>query len=227
MLELLDGEVVGALPHEAKDMVSVAYHNSQRLIRLINDILDIEKIESGRIAFDLAPLPLVPLVEQAIAEIKSFAQNFSIDIDMKDYVNGAITLVDPDRLIQVLVNLLSNAIKFSPHGGAVTVTVERAEDSLRVSVKDCGQGIPKAFQPRLFDKFAQADSSDNKRLAGTGLGLAIVKKIVERLHGQVSFETGADRGTTFHVNLPEWCASPRKTVTADKPRETCLSRGTT
>ncbi len=204
MLELLDAEVVGALPTEAKDMINVAYNNSQRLIRLINDILDIEKIESGRMPFDLAPLQLLPLVERAVAETRSFAQGLDVHIELRSRIENAAALVDPDRLIQVLTNLLSNAAKFSPKGGDVVVILERIGDRLRISVADRGLGIPEAFRGRLFEKFAQADGSDSRRPAGTGLGLAIVKQIVERLDGMVSFDTEIGRGTIFHVDLTEW-----------------------
>ncbi len=206
MLELLDAEVVGALPAEAKDMVNVAYNNSQRLIRLINDILDVEKIESGRMPFDLAPLPLLSLIERAVAETRSFADGLDVGIEVISKVSDASALVDSDRFIQVLTNLLSNAAKFSPKHGIVTVTLDQTEDRLRLSVADRGPGIPEAFRGRIFEKFAQADGSDSRRLAGTGLGLAIVKKIVEHLDGSVSFDTETDRGTTFHVDLPRWKA---------------------
>ncbi len=206
MLELLDAEVVGALPAEVKEMVNVAYNNSQRLIRLINDILDIEKIESGRMPFDLAPLPLAPLIEKAVAETQSFAQGFGVRVATQFRIEDAIALVDPDRFIQVLTNLISNATKFSPRAETVLVTLNRSCDRLRISVTDRGPGIPEVFRSRMFEKFAQADGSDSRRLAGTGLGLAIVKEIVEHLDGTVDFDTELGRGTTFHINLPEWKA---------------------
>ncbi len=204
MLELLDAEVVGALPAEAKEMVNVAYNNSQRLIRLINDILDIEKMESGSMPFHLAPLALVPLVERAVTETAPFAQGFGVDVEVQSRTTEPVALVDPDRLIQVLTNLVSNAAKFSPKGGKVVVTLDRLDSGIRISVADQGRGIPETFRGRIFEKFAQADSSDSRRGAGTGLGLAIVKKIVEHLNGTVSFDTEIGRGTTFHVDLPEW-----------------------
>jgi signal transduction histidine kinase len=206
MLELLDAEVVGALPTDAKEMVNVAYNNSQRLIRLINDILDIEKIESGRMPFDLAPIPLMPLVERSVAETRSFAQGLGVDINVQGKISDAVGLVDADRLIQVLTNLLSNAAKFSPKDGVVRVELDRKGNRLCISVADRGPGIPEAFRARVFEKFAQADGSDSRRLAGTGLGLAIVKKIVEHLDGTVRFDTEIGRGTTFYVDLPEWRA---------------------
>jgi len=214
MLELLNAEVVGTLPTEAKGMVHVAYNNSQRLIRLVNDILDIEKIESGRMPFDLAPLPLRPLIERAVAETNSFAQDLGVGIKVQWLTREAIALVDPDRFIQVLTNLVSNAAKFSPTGDMITVTLDRAGERIRIAVADRGPGIPEAFRGRVFEKFAQADSSDSRRLAGTGLGLAIVKKIVEHLDGTVSFDTETGLGTTFHVDLPAWQAVDNAAATA-------------
>ena len=214
MLELLNAEVVGTLPAEAKEMVHVAYNNSQRLIRLVNDILDIEKIESGRMPFDLAPLPLRPLIERAVAETNSFAQDLGVGIKVQWLTREAIALVDPDRFIQVLTNLVSNAAKFSPTGDMITVTLDRAGERIRIAVADRGPGIPEAFRGRVFEKFAQADSSDSRRLAGTGLGLAIVKKIVEHLDGTVSFDTETGLGTTFHVDLPAWQAVDNAAATA-------------
>ena len=117
-----------------------------------------------------------------------------------------LALVDPDRFIQILINLISNAAKFSPKGETVLVTLDRTGGRLRVSVMDRGPGISKTFRGRIFEKFAQADGSDSRRLAGTGLGLAIVKKIVEHLDGTVSFDTEVGHGTIFHIDLPEWKA---------------------
>jgi signal transduction histidine kinase len=203
-LELLDAGIVGALPAKIKDVVSIAYHNSRRLIRLINDILDIEKIESGCMTFDLQPQPLAPLIERAVAEVAAFAQSMDVRLAFRSPAIRAVARVDADRFIQVVTNLVSNAIKFSPSGATVTLTLVRCDDLLRISVADCGPGIPEAFRSRIFCKFAQADGSDSRRLAGSGLGLAIVKNIVEHQDGAVGFETECGRGTVFHVDLPEW-----------------------
>jgi signal transduction histidine kinase len=156
--------------------------------------------------FDLAPMALMPLIERAAAETRSFAQSFQVLVAVQSRIPDATALIDPDRFIQVITNLVSNAAKFSPEGEAVIVTFDRIGKHLRISVADHGPGIPEAFRGRIFEKFAQADGSDSRRLAGTGLGLAIVKSIVEQLDGTVSFDTECGRGTTFHVDLPEWKA---------------------
>jgi signal transduction histidine kinase len=201
-LELIDAGVTGALPEKTQEMVRIAYHNSQRLIRLINDILDIEKIESGRMAFDRKLQPLRPLIERAIHETQSFAAGFKATLRFLPGEELA-AWVDTDRFLQVVTNLLSNAAKFSPAEGMVDVRLQRHEGRICLSVADRGPGIPESFRNRVFEKFAQADSSDRRAKGGTGLGLAIVKSIVERFGGTISFDTELGAGTTFHVDLPE------------------------
>jgi len=211
-LELVHAGVTGRLPPAAGEMVRIAHDNSQRLIRLVNDILDVEKIESGRMALTLSPQPLAPLIARAVAETAAFAQALAVRFEFDATLPNASALVDADRFIQVLTNLLSNAAKFAPAGTAVRVTLAAGEGRLRISVADRGPGIPAAFRHRIFEKFAQADGADNKQCAGTGLGLAIVKKIVDLLGGAVGFESSAEHGTVFHVELPEWQACPQPTV---------------
>ncbi len=201
-LELIDAGVTGELPEKAHEMVRIAFQNSQRLIRLINDILDIEKIESGRLTFERKQAALRPLIERALHETQSFAAGFKVTLR---FLPGdeLLAWVDPDRFLQAVTNLLSNAAKFSPPEGVVDVILVRRDSKVRLSVVDRGPGIPENFRNRLFEKFAQADSSDRRAKGGTGLGLAIVKGIVERFGGTISFETVLGAGTTFHIDLPE------------------------
>ena len=203
-LGLVAGGVAGAIPPQAKTMIDIAHKNSERLVRLINDILDIEKIESGKMVFDLKPQELMPLVEQAIEANHAYAEQFGVTIVLRHAKPGAMVNVDADRLTQVLTNLLSNAAKFSPRNAPVEVAVSRRDGALRVAVTDHGPGIPAEFHDRIFQKFAQADSSDTRQKGGTGLGLSISKAIVERLGGQIGFTTALGGGTTFYVDLPEW-----------------------
>ena len=225
-LELLDAGIVGVLPPKAKDMVRIAHGNSQRLGRLVNDILDIEKMESGRMPFDIKPHRLQPLIERAIGEVAPFAAGFKVRLELDCTAADATGKVDPDRFMQVVTNLLSNAAKFSPHDAVVKVGLARTDHGLQVSVADCGPGIPEDFRARMFQKFAQADGSDSRRLAGTGLGLAIVKNIVERLGGTVSFETEIGRGTIFHVDLPEWRQGTEENAPAPIVPATCPKQTT-
>ncbi len=202
-LGLLTGGAAGALPEPAGRLIRIAQNNSQRLVRLINDILDIEKIESGQIAFKFKRLSARTLVEQVIEASRGFADGFHVRVRLDDDAAGEV-YADPDRLAQVVTNLLSNAIKFSPPDGEVAVTVDQYGDSVRIAVRDHGHGIPREFRPRMFEKFAQADASDTRQKGGTGLGLNIVKQIVARLGGTVGFEDAVGGGTTFYVELPSW-----------------------
>jgi signal transduction histidine kinase/PAS domain-containing protein/ActR/RegA family two-component response regulator len=216
-LELIEAGVTGALPEKTHEMVRIAYQNSQRLIRLINDILDVEKIESGRMTFDIKREPLRPLIRRAMSETESFAAGFNVTLTL---VPGdeALAWVDPDRFLQVVTNLLSNAAKFSPSGGTVEVRLGRYGGRVRVSVADKGPGIPEEFRSHLFEKFAQADSSDRRAKGGTGLGLAIVKGIVEHLGGTIAVDSVLGVGTTFHIDLPEGGGAKTSAPAAQRPR---------
>ncbi|MBD2743877.1 PAS domain S-box protein [Coleofasciculus sp. FACHB-1120] len=206
-LSLIAGGVAGEIPNEAKALVNIAHKNTERLILLINDILDIEKIESGKMDFYLQPLELMPLVEQALEANRAYGEQFGVQLVLESELSNVLVNVDRDRLMQVLANLISNAAKFSPPNGTVTLSVSRqpqSSNTIRVAVTDCGCGIPEDFRPRIFQKFAQADSSDTRQKGGTGLGLSICKAIVEKLGGHISFETQTNVGTTFYFDLPEW-----------------------
>jgi PAS domain S-box-containing protein len=201
-LGLVSGGTAGELPEKAQPLVDIAAKNCDRLIRLINDILDIEKIEANKMEFDLRPLALMPLVEHTVESNRMYATEHGANIVVSDELPGAIVLVDEDRFTQVLTNLLSNAAKYSPEGGTIGVTARTCSGGVRVSVSDEGPGIPEEFHEHIFSKFSQADGSDTRKRGGTGLGLSITRAIVEKLGGQISFETQEDKGTTFHVDLP-------------------------
>ncbi len=203
-LGLIAAGVTGELPPKAANLVRIAHTNSERLVLLINDILDMEKIESGKMAFELRRLPIRPILEQAIAANANYLPDRDVKIVLVDDAPRAEANVDPDRLHQVFINLLSNAIKFSPVGETVTVELGRRDENwMRVSVIDRGAGIPEAFRKRIFGKFEQADASSTREKGGTGLGLSIAKSIVEKLGGTIGFETEDSGGTVFHVDLPE------------------------
>ncbi|HLF93008.1 MAG TPA: ATP-binding protein [Planctomycetota bacterium] len=201
-LGLIANGVLGALPPAAKPLIDIAHKNCQRLVLLINDILDMEKIAAGKMKFTFKPVDVLQLVEQTIESNRAYGAQFGVAFALLDDAPGARVNVDSDRLIQVFTNLLSNAAKFSPKGETVTVTVSRKGGWVRVAVSDRGPGIPEEFKRRIFQKFSQADSSDMRQKGGTGLGLAICKTIVDKHGGRVSFETEAGRGTTFFVDLP-------------------------
>jgi PAS domain S-box-containing protein len=201
-LGLIVGGVAGELPEKARSLVEVAAKNSDRLVRLVNDILDMEKIESGTMSLRPARVDLMTLVEQAVDSNRAYASLYNVGLQIVSQVPGAIVWADADRLQQVLANLLSNAAKHAPRSTTVDVGVHCEGDELRVSVTDHGKGIPPEFQPHVFEKFAQADTSSARHKGGTGLGLAISKAIVERHQGRLWFETAAGEGTTFSFALP-------------------------
>jgi Amt family ammonium transporter len=202
-LDLVAEGVVGTIPPQSLELVNIARTNSDRLIRLINELLDIQKIESGSTTYNLRSVEIRTLVEQAIAANRDYADQLSVAIALQgDAVRGRVE-ADPDRLIQVLTNLLSNAAKFSPPESTIRVSIDRRQSWIRVTVSDSGPGIPDAFRGQVFEKFAQADTSDNRRKSGTGLGLSISKAIVEKLGGRIGFETTLGKGSRFFVELPE------------------------
>jgi len=203
-LGLIAGGVAGEIAPKAKSLVDIAYKNSERLILLINDILDIEKIESGKMVFDNRPIEMLPLLEQAVEANANYAEQYGIKLSLNNNLSIVMVNADQGRLTQVVTNLISNAVKFSTRGGVVDITVARRKANVRVSVIDHGSGIPEEFQSRIFQKFAQADSSTTRQRGGTGLGLNICKAIVEKLGGRIGFESQPNLGTTFFFDLPEW-----------------------
>jgi signal transduction histidine kinase len=205
-LGLLMGKVAGELSKPAARLLEIAHNNSERLVRLVNDILDIEKLESGRVAFNLRRVEVRVLIKQAVEEIKNFAAAGGVDVQVDGGDAAAYVRADSDRLVQVMTNLLSNAVKFSAPESTVIVTVDtrKSADIVRFLVRDHGPGIPAEFRPRIFERFAQADATNARRKGGTGLGLSIAKQIVDRLGGDVGFNDAPGGGTVFYVELPRW-----------------------
>jgi signal transduction histidine kinase len=203
-LGLLMGNAAGSLPKPMARLLAIAHTNSQRLVRLVDDILDIEKMQAGRMVFNFSRVEVRPLVAQAIAANRGFAEGYHVRVRLEDGPVRTDVRADPDRLLQVVTNLLSNAIKFSPAGHEVVVAIEKATDMVRLTVRDHGPGIPVDFKPLIFEKFAQADAGAARQKGGTGLGLSIVKQIVDRLSGEVGFGDAPGGGTIFHVQLPCW-----------------------
>lgn len=203
-LGLIDGGVAGEVPKAVKNLVGIAKNNCERLIRLINDILDSEKIESGKVRLDLQPVDIRQLVQQTMAAMDGFAVQHGVTLLLRSPDESQKVHIDSDRMIQVLTNLLSNAVKFSPPQSTVEVNVLRVARQVRVEVSDHGPGIPEEFRGRIFQKFSQADSSDSRQKGGSGLGLNISKALIEKMGGQIGFLSEAGAGTTFFLELPEW-----------------------
>ena len=201
-LGLVVAGAAGKLPDQAARLIVIAHANCQRLVRLVNDILDMEKLASGRVQFNLKRVDPVPLLEQTIDAIRGFADGYGVRVRLEASSVPDTVLIDPDRFTQVITNLLSNAIKFSPRDGEVMVAIERRRDDVCISVRDHGQGIPPEFKPHVFEQFAQANGTDSRERGGTGLGLSIVQQIVARLGGRVGFDDALGGGTVFRVELP-------------------------
>jgi signal transduction histidine kinase len=214
-LGLLVGNAAGKLPDAAARLLAIAHTNSQRLVRLVNDILDIEKMESGQIVFKFGRVEIRPLIEQVIEANRGFAEGGGVRIKLEDGDAVCDVRADPDRLSQVVTNLLSNAIKFSPANNEVVVAIEIGTNVVRISVRDHGPGISADFKPHIFERFAQADATNARQKGGTGLGLSIVKQIVERLSGEVSFADALGGGTIFRVELPCWEDAPSLVINLD------------
>lgn len=201
-LGLLSNGAGGEIPDRAARLVSIAASNADRLVRLINDILDIEKIDAGRMNFDNRIVSLSGIVSKAVEVNRPYAQRLGVDIVIEGDDKNAVVWADPDRLMQVLTNLISNAAKFSPEGKFVIVRIQAGEMEHRVSVSDDGPGIAPQFADRIFKRFAQADSSDARQKGGTGLGLAIVREITQRLGGRIGYENVPGAGARFNLDLP-------------------------
>jgi signal transduction histidine kinase len=206
-LQLLNSGVVGELSKDVSELTLVAERNGQRLLDIINDILDIEKIESGRLSMAPEVLAIDGLVREAIVLNEAFGERFKVRFEARGELPGREVYVDRKRLLQVMTNLLSNAAKFSPEWGKVEITLEESGANIRVGVHDRGPGIPDEFRNRIFGRFAQADSTASRQKGGTGLGLAICKRMIEMMHGRIGFEDRAGGGSTFWFELPK---HPRK-----------------
>lgn len=190
-----------ALPEQAREMLGIAEKNSLRLGLLIDDLLDMEKLAAGKLRLDLVAQPLRPIIEQAVRDNQTYADQFNVRFELTPG-QDPIAQVDTNRFYQVLANLLSNAAKFSPHGERVEIDLQSDGGRVRVSVVDHGPGIPAAFRERIFQKFSQSDASDTRQRGGTGLGLAISRELVERMHGCIGFESVEGHGATFRVHFP-------------------------
>jgi PAS domain S-box-containing protein len=206
-LGLILGAMAGSLPQKVRDLLEIAQSNSDRLILLINDILDIEKFSAGQMRFDIATVSLGDIVRQAVESNEGYARKHHVNIALAAVDPELQADVDPDRFVQVLTNLLSNAVKYSKAAGTVHVTAERSGDAVRISVRDTGPGIPENFRARIFERFSQADASATRAKGGTGLGLYIARRFIEQMQGRIGFDSETGKGATFWVELP---AAPRQ-----------------
>lgn len=200
-LNLLASGMAGELPADARQLLDISHQSTERLIRLVNDMLDLEKIASGKIEYRMQPQPLRPLLEQAVRDTQAYADGLQVRFELQGEADARVN-VDADRIVQVCVNLLSNAAKFSPPQGGVDVTLAVVDGKARVGVVDRGPGVPPDFRDRMFERFAQADSSATRTRGGTGLGLSICRSIVEAHGGRIDFTSEPGVRTEFFFELP-------------------------
>lgn len=189
-----------SLPQPAAHLIEIAYANCQRLVRMVNDLLDLKKLDADQMPFHFQRCEARALLKKAIEANQGLVAGCGVAIRLDAAAPEAVLYLDPDRFIQVITNLLSNAIKFSPSGAEVVVALAKRGDNVRVTVRDHGAGIPPEFRPRLFETFAQAESGGSK--GGSGLGLNIAQRIVAGLHGRIGFSDADGGGTVFYVDLP-------------------------
>jgi CheY-like chemotaxis protein len=212
-LDLLAGGVLQNQPEDAQQMLNIAANNSDRLVRLINDILDIERIESGKIIMTKQACDAGDLMNQSVEAIQEIAERDGVTLSVSPV--SVRLWADPDRIIQILTNLLSNAIKFSPQGSTVWLSAElirsqgsgsvypsSSPDTLLIKVRDQGRGIPSDKIESIFERFQQVDASDSRQKGGTGLGLAICRSILQQHEGRIWAESTLGEGSTFYFTLP-------------------------
>jgi PAS domain S-box-containing protein len=203
-LGILKEEEIGLNAAETSELLDIAYLNSQRLHALINDILDIEKLDAGMMPFVGETLPVQNLIQEACRLNGPFARKLDIVLEIQVPDEPAHICVDRARCGQVLTNLISNACKFSPAGATVTIAAEvKASDGfVRISVRDQGPGVADEFRTRIFQRFAQGPSERKSKNDGTGLGLSLSKSMVEKMGGRIGYDSVAGHGATFFIDFP-------------------------
>jgi len=201
-LDLVLSGVFGDLPEKAEELLQIGRRNSDRLLILVNDLLDVEKVAAGNIDFNMEQIPVAELLRDAHDLNLSYAGDLGINLVLSGQPESAIVNADKVRIQQVFANLISNAVKFSSPGADVEIWATLKGDFCEFSIRDYGTGIPNDFLPRLYDRFAQADGSDVRKVAGTGLGLSISKSLVEHQGGTLDCTTQEGVGTTFFFTLP-------------------------
>lgn len=202
-LSMLDSGIFGTWSSDPTKLISIAHRNSQRLVTLVNDILDMDKLMSGNMTFEITRLNIVDVIQQSIEANAAYAQGFNTSVKLIHPSRQPVfVLAANDRLLQILANLISNACKFSPAKELVTIELQIDVNQVITRVCDKGPGIPLEFRARIFNAFAQAESGDTRKQGGTGLGLKISKTLVEKMGGKIGFESEPGKGTCFWFSLP-------------------------
>lgn len=218
-LTLLAVGALGPMAEQAMKAVKIAERNALRLVNLINDLLDIEKLEAGKMDMVFEQVNLATVFERSLESVRTYADQFDIRLEVR-LDQSFVVCADGDRLVQVVVNLLSNACKYSPRSETVLLTASEHGDDVLVSISDRGRGIPAETIARIFERFQQVEAADAKRKGGTGLGLAICKAIVEQHNGKIGVESEYGKGSKFWFSLPKWGSSqaPQAAETLEEPQ---------
>jgi PAS domain S-box-containing protein len=203
-LGVIQSGVAGSLTEVMKSMVDISYSNCDRLTMLINDILDIEKIESGKMVSYMEPMDVVPLIDEVISSNQDLVETYGVTFknttcDAKQ--QSVLVYGDKKRLMQALSNLMSNAAKFSQQGEEVNLYMTHDDNTVRIAIEDHGVGVPSEYKKHIFTKFTQVDSSDTRQIGGTGLGLSIAEAIVRQHGGQIELESEVGVGSVFFFDL--------------------------
>ncbi|AZG73211.1 PAS domain-containing protein [Shewanella livingstonensis] len=203
-LTLLQSGKLVTLPTKAEKLIEIASSNCKQLSRLINDLLDIEKLAAGKMLFEMKLSNVVPLLQRAINDHQPYADlhQITLALQLDKPIDEILLFVDEHRLLQILTNFLSNAVKFSPPSARVTLSATLMGDEIEIAVQDQGSGIPADFQGKIFERFSQADASSSKAKGGTGLGLALCKELIEAMNGSIGYRSEPDCGARFYIRLP-------------------------
>ena len=201
-LSLVANEVPGPLSPQSKELTKTALSNCERLNLLINDLLDLQKIEAGKMEFDLKPTLLDELITQCVSDNQGYAERSGVSFEIIHREPSLMVNIDSNRIAQIMANLLSNAAKYGAANDNIFISIIKINDYARVNVIDHGSGIPESFKNRIFHKFAQLEMSNTRNSQGTGLGLCIVKAIIEEHNGSIGFESKTGKGSTFYFDLP-------------------------
>ena len=223
-VQLVLADSASVVNPEHRQLLQVALNNGERLVRIINDMLDIAKIESGNLTLHPKAIQIAEIVRQSVQVVDGAARNAQVTIETKIPAALQPVMADSDRMVQAMVNLLSNAVKFAPPRSTVTITAQASEQLVTVSVIDEGDGIAPENLHRLFRKFQQVDSSSSRRRGGTGLGLAITKALVEQHGGRIFVDSELHKGTRFSFTLPVASAREAATVAPVKANKDGTAR---
>lgn len=201
-IRLVLDEIPGEIIEEQREVLSLAMDGIQRLGRIVDSLLSISKIESGRLELQKAIINICDLIKSTVSDYQPLARDKGIGLDYEVPAEGVNIRLDPDSIEEVLINLISNSLKFAPEGGSIKVVCARRDNHVLLSVRDSGVGIAEEDVPKLFDKFTQFGRKAGPGEKGTGLGLAITKKLVEMHGGTIGVESEVNKGTTFTISLP-------------------------